>query len=283
MSSEQLERQTEQSRADVEKTLGELRARLTPGQLVDEILSYAKDGGAHFIGNLGKQVTANPLPVTLIGAGLAWFLMGKPAHARSTMSESENYNANWDSANWDGGSRAYDSSGSHIGEGIGNVARKAGDAMGSAAHSVRDMAESAGSTVSGTARSLGDSASSAYHSASAKVKDAASSIAGSATSLEQRSAAAARDMIAMMTEQPLILVGVGLAIGAALGAAVPNTAVENRLMGEEADKLKKEATDLATDQLSKAKDTAQRLIEENMGQPPQGNGSGASDLQGQFR
>ena len=79
MSTDQLERQSEQNRAEVELTLEELRARLTPGQIIDEVLSYAKDGGAHFMSNLGRQVTSNPLPVTLIGAGLAWFLFGNKA------------------------------------------------------------------------------------------------------------------------------------------------------------------------------------------------------------
>src|SRR6185503_6661489 len=81
MSSEQLERQTEQSRAEVELTIDELRARLSPGQLIDEILSYTRDGGRQFTSNLGRQVTDNPLPVALIGAGLAWFLLGRDSAA----------------------------------------------------------------------------------------------------------------------------------------------------------------------------------------------------------
>ena len=49
MTREQLEQQAERNRAAVANTLEELKERLTPGQIVDEILAYrveANDG--HF-------------------------------------------------------------------------------------------------------------------------------------------------------------------------------------------------------------------------------------------
>lgn len=46
----------------------ELRERITPGQLVDQAVDYARDsGGGMFVRNLGRQTTANPLPVALAG------------------------------------------------------------------------------------------------------------------------------------------------------------------------------------------------------------------------
>src|SRR5262245_47988665 len=76
--SERLERETEQTRAELAETIEELRARVTPGYLVDELLDYARDStGAEFFDNLKRQVSANPLPVGLMGAGLAWLMMAK--------------------------------------------------------------------------------------------------------------------------------------------------------------------------------------------------------------
>ena len=161
------------------------------------------------------------------------------------------------------------------------MARKAGDAVVSATSGVRDMAQSAGSTMTGAARSLGDTASAAYHSASAKVKDTASSLAGTAAALEEKSAALARGTISKIQEQPLVLLGVGLALGAALGAAVPNSEAENRLMGETAEKVKKEAKEIASDQFDKATGAAERLIEESSGQI-RGGGDGQAVQTGHF-
>ena len=74
--SEQLEREAEATRAQIAATLDELRGRMSPGQMVDELVDYARDnGGAEFFRNFGRQVVDNPVPVTLVGAGLAWLMM----------------------------------------------------------------------------------------------------------------------------------------------------------------------------------------------------------------
>ena len=252
MSSEQLERQTEQSRADVEHTIDELRARLTPGQLVDEILSYTRDGGREFTSNLGRQVTSNPLPVVLIGAGLAWFLLGRDA----TAPNGKGFNA---------GSRHY-GSGNGMSS-LGDAASKAGEAVQDAFGGVRHAAESAGSALSDTAHKIGETTSSAYHSASSKAAD----LANSATAFEQKVMRGARDLIVQAKDQPLVVVGVGLAIGAAIGAAIPKTDIENRTMGDIADEVKRDAKEVAAEQLDKAKDVAQRVVEETTN--GRGNGS----------
>jgi hypothetical protein len=68
---EQLERETEQTRAEISSTLDELRACMTPGHVLDQMVDRVSGGtGAAFMRNL------NPLPVTLIGAGLAWLMLG---------------------------------------------------------------------------------------------------------------------------------------------------------------------------------------------------------------
>ncbi|HEX2138490.1 MAG TPA: DUF3618 domain-containing protein, partial [Woeseiaceae bacterium] len=79
-----LEHEAEQTRAQLSATLDELRHSMSPGQIVDQFFDYAKDsGGADFFRNLGQQMKANPLPVTLIGAGIAWLMMsGTRSHSR---------------------------------------------------------------------------------------------------------------------------------------------------------------------------------------------------------
>jgi len=83
--SEQLEREAETTRAQIAATLDELRGRLTAGQMVDQIIDYTRDsGGGEFFRSFGRQVAGNPLPVTLVGAGLAWLMMaGRRGPARN--------------------------------------------------------------------------------------------------------------------------------------------------------------------------------------------------------
>ena len=78
---EQLERDAERTRSHLSASLDELRYRLSPGQVVDQLVDYVQDGsGGQFFHNLKRQVTTNPLPVTLIGAGVA-LLMFANGHA----------------------------------------------------------------------------------------------------------------------------------------------------------------------------------------------------------
>src|SRR5205823_14300473 len=80
--SEQLERDTQSCRDELADTLDELRARMTPGEVVDQLVDYAKDTtGGLFFENLKQQVANNPLPVALMGAGFAWLMFGKGMNA----------------------------------------------------------------------------------------------------------------------------------------------------------------------------------------------------------
>jgi ElaB/YqjD/DUF883 family membrane-anchored ribosome-binding protein len=78
-SAAELEREIQDQRSRVENTIDQIQERLSPGQLIDELMSYGKShGGGDFVANLGRSATSNPLPIALVGIGLAW-LMAKPA------------------------------------------------------------------------------------------------------------------------------------------------------------------------------------------------------------
>ena len=85
-SSAELQREIELQRSRVESTIDQIQEKLSPGQLVDELLAYTKGGGGEFVASLQRNVTANPLPVALLGVSLAW-LMAKPASAGAKEAE----------------------------------------------------------------------------------------------------------------------------------------------------------------------------------------------------
>ena len=72
---EQLERETERTRVELANTVEELRERLTPGEVLDEVIDYASDGEiGDYLRNFGRQVVDNPLPLGLIGVSVAWLI-----------------------------------------------------------------------------------------------------------------------------------------------------------------------------------------------------------------
>lgn len=92
-SSAELQREIDMQRVRVENTIDQIQEKLSPGQLVDELLAYTKGGGGEFISSLQRNVTANPLPVALLGVSLAW-LMAKPAG--STEASTARSDREWD-------------------------------------------------------------------------------------------------------------------------------------------------------------------------------------------
>lgn len=74
-STREIEREVEQTRADIDQTTRELREKFTVSQLVDETSRmFGARETSDFFSNLGRQVRDNPLPVLLVGIGLAWLM-----------------------------------------------------------------------------------------------------------------------------------------------------------------------------------------------------------------
>lgn len=76
-SAAELQREVEAQRHRVEDTIDQLQEKLSPGQLVDELMNYGKVGGGEFLSGLASTAQKNPLPVALLGISLVW-LMAKP-------------------------------------------------------------------------------------------------------------------------------------------------------------------------------------------------------------
>jgi hypothetical protein len=79
---EEIEDDIERTRSQIGGTLEELERRLSPDRLADQLVGYLR-GPNEFGANLARQVKANPIPVALIGIGVAWLLLAGRDDARS--------------------------------------------------------------------------------------------------------------------------------------------------------------------------------------------------------
>src|SRR5207253_3261408 len=67
-------------------TLEALRRRMTPGSVIDETVDYARDTPvAEFFHNLARDVRDYPLPLLLIGAGVAWLIVASSLKRRTVV------------------------------------------------------------------------------------------------------------------------------------------------------------------------------------------------------
>ena len=170
-SSAQLEREAEQTRSELAATLEELRSRITPGQLVDQTLNFARESNVgELVRNLGRDARENPLPLALVGTGLAWLMMTN------------------------GRRRGFDAA-------LADAKRGASGAL-----------------EETTTRAQGPAA---------WASSAASSAAERASEVYQDAAAAGGSFLAFCRDHPLVLAGVGIALGGLLGAALPSRKSED--------------------------------------------------------
>jgi hypothetical protein len=70
-----LEHDVSAERARVDATINEIQNRLTPGQLIDEVLRHGRAPGKDFVASLGRTLADNPIPTALVGVGLMWLLL----------------------------------------------------------------------------------------------------------------------------------------------------------------------------------------------------------------
>jgi hypothetical protein len=73
---DQLERETEQARTKVASSLDALRDRLTPEEVVQEALDYARETRVgQAATSVSRNVLANSVPLIVAFAGIAWTCM----------------------------------------------------------------------------------------------------------------------------------------------------------------------------------------------------------------
>ena len=72
---QEIQAEIDRARREMDGTLTAIEHRLSPGQLIDQGMSYLRQNGAHeFVSNLSGQAKQNPMPVALVGIGIAWLM-----------------------------------------------------------------------------------------------------------------------------------------------------------------------------------------------------------------
>ena len=260
-SADEIRRDIEDTRADMHETVDALERKLSPGQLVDEVWSRVRtSGGTGGAGAIGDVIRDHPLPLALMGLGVAWLAVEKATESPGERLRSRHGHV---------GAGTYEPAEGRVGPYRGDAVSQGEET--SALDNVKDRASSAMETVKGKASELTDRAKS-------KAEDAMSGIRGAGSDSPewssdggdedgdrlQRAKSEARGgarraqhgFRSALEEQPMALGALAFGLGLASGLAAPTTRKEDELMGRASDAVKREAKETARDAAESAKHVA---------------------------
>jgi hypothetical protein len=236
--SETLEREVNQTREEMNQTLDSLERKLTAGQLLDQCLKFFGKSGSEIGSSIGNCIKENPMPVVLTATGIAWmiFVSGKDRSARGY-------------SGYAGGRIDYSDDGAlaNMGERFESGVTAARSQLSSSKEAVKDG-------VSKTTDAVRESVNKTTGAVKGTVKR-------TSNAAQMQAERAREGFNSLLEEQPLILGALGIAFGAAIGAALPSTEQEDRLVGEMRDKAMEKAKQLGGEAYEKGRQAAKQRIE----------------------
>ena len=283
-------------RDKVEDTASELKTAMSPSHIKQEIKTYIRDERESLLQSLQQKARENPLQAAAVGAAIAYpawgllraipaplLLIGAglfltSAKGRQTLNQVQDKATDALEQGTAKASEYADTlkdelSGytdslkdevskrsstvmrtlSDTGEAIKGKASEVADKARATMHDVRDAvagkAGMAADEMSDAAAGSADAISRTMSNAKQTVSDAKQSM----TQAAQSSQSAVMDFI---EKNPLVVAGIGAAVGAFLAASLPSSRAENALLGKASDGLKDKARDAAAQGLEQAKNLA---------------------------
>ncbi|MEA2879913.1 MAG: hypothetical protein QOF14_5109 [Hyphomicrobiales bacterium] len=206
-----------------------------------------------FVGGLQDAIKQNPVSAALIGMGVLWMFTGgaKLSTATALLSPAARAAATGLGAGWQTSANAVGA----VTDGVRSVGSQVVDG-------VRD-------TLAQATASVGETATQAYDAAKGAISDSTSLAAkttNNATKNTQQQAGGLASSIHgnlkhTFERQPLLLGAIGIAIGAGMAAGLPSTQLETEFAGDAADRLTRQAKELASEQVERVTETAKRTLE----------------------
>lgn len=291
--SDEIEREIEARRARIEERVDQISARLSPGQLLDEALRYTREGpGADFTRNLGRSVVQNPLPVTLMGASLAWLAVqsnlprrereyGNGYDADATYGHYEVDEDDYPVASikgrtlqrvgivdsdegrhsefTDDAGRKFKALTNEAGHRAGHYIDESGRMfrgfIDDTGHRVSDFRDEAGNRI----QQAGGWASHTWRKAGENAARLGEQAQHAGEKLRRQGGQAAHMADDFIHDQPLISGAIAFAIGALFGGALPHTRQEDEMFGDAADTVKDRAAQEAEHLYERGKEEAGHL------------------------
>jgi ElaB/YqjD/DUF883 family membrane-anchored ribosome-binding protein len=225
-SSAHLQREADAARAGLADTLDELRGNMTKAAITSGAMTLAKEGSATFARAAVHRASANPLAALLIGAGVVMLLT---------------HSGEWTRSNQGGNG----SGAGHLPSRAGNALKSAASTVGSAVSGARTAAADATTATRRVAVSAIDQATEGVDKAKDLLAEGQRRAGETLDQVQQRATSTVDRLSNLAHEQPILVAALAVAVGAAVGAAIPLTEAEKRYLSEPGARAARKGRDLA--------------------------------------
>jgi ElaB/YqjD/DUF883 family membrane-anchored ribosome-binding protein len=226
----ELEAEVEDARSRIDRTVEALKDKMQPKELFDEATKMMGQTSNKVLTTAVEQLRENPIPIALIGLGVAWLAISQTRRASGGSGYPEGYYPTYEGYDEDEGLRA-------------KVKAKAEAAKAK----LHETAEQARQRLASVQTQAGDGLATARGKASDYAHAAQEKAGEYGRYAKQR-------FDQTLDQEPLVIGAIGLAVGAAIGAALPASPVERRYFGP----ARSKAAEAAKASLSQVKDVAER-------------------------
>ncbi|MEW5729946.1 MAG: DUF3618 domain-containing protein [Pseudomonadota bacterium] len=254
MSTQDIQEEIERTRTEMASTLDAIEQKLSPRQLMDQAVDTMRDLASDQ-SRVGHAVRENPIPLALIGLGLAWFAFSATSKRRETTEIEgyegyEGYEAGVPSSAWGSPGGLETSRSSDYGYGYAAASGTSG--YGAEAEYVGPSTGGGGDggqSIKGRASQMTGQASEGLSRATEQTRRRVSQWSRSAR--YQASHAADRTWETYQ-EHPITMGAVAVLLGAAIGAILPRSRTEEEMMGPQARDAMRQAREAAGDLAERA-------------------------------
>ena len=293
---EELREESERNREDLAATVGQLRDRVgdtaseirtlvSPSHIKQEIKDYVRHERETLVDSLQRKAKENPLQLAAIGAAVAYPALGLlravPAPlwligaglfltSRRGQQTAREVKAKVDDVVRQGTEKVSDLASSiqsdleDRAEGARYGLQEVQDSISTSVGGITDKARAAfhdaRDAITGAAGDAAAAAGGAASQAKATANDLGQRAAQTAQSVKDSALGAAttsRDTVTnFINDNPLLVAGIGAAVGAFIAASIPPSEAENKLFGAGSEKLKNKAREAAAQGIEKAGDIA---------------------------
>ena len=243
-------------------TIEEIGERLNPSRLKEQVKENIRDTTIGRVETMAQQavervnetrrsltntIRENPIPAAMVGIGLGWLFFNSRQQGAS--GGSSRYAGRAERSRGDISTRAYTAGTEFSGP----------YAEPSAAFGASEGVTESGGGIGGVADTVKETA--------GELADRAQNVAGT---VAEQTRAQTRRVQDQFYESPLAIGAATLALGLASGLAAPATRKEAELFGDARDKLVDRVRDVARDTTEKAKNVAERVVNEMQTEGSQG-------------